>query len=244
MAKKLKDYYGKEGATILGEKIENIYPEFNKKDFINHIIKKVKNLEFLDRQDVYVESFNKYLPKKYEENIKIFRKILGPELKTDIGMFKEGWWLWPVGRYVETNGVKNIDISLKFIYELTKRFTGEFAIRPLLEKNPKKVLKILKKWSEDKNVHVRRLSSESLRSRLPWASHNTVFSDNFDDCFKILDNLKNSSEKFVQKSIGNNINDLFKSDPKLAKRIINSWSKKDKTPETEWIIKHGMRNQK
>ncbi len=54
-------------------------------------------------------------------------------------MFREGWWLWPLGRYVEKNGDIDFSVSMDFIYELTKRFTGEFAIRPLIKKYPKKV---------------------------------------------------------------------------------------------------------
>jgi hypothetical protein len=43
------------------------------------------------------------LPDNYEYNMKILEKILGLELKQETGMFSEGWWLWPVGRYVESS---------------------------------------------------------------------------------------------------------------------------------------------
>jgi len=41
------------------------------------------------------------LKKINPEIIALFHDILGPELKTSEGMFTHGWWLWPVGRYVE-----------------------------------------------------------------------------------------------------------------------------------------------
>ena len=69
------------------------------------------------------------MPKSYSETITIFKKILGPELETAKGMFTYGWWLWPVGRYVERHGIIDFQTSVDFIYELTKRFTGEFAMR-------------------------------------------------------------------------------------------------------------------
>lgn len=134
-----------------------------------HLKKELRDKEFLDRQDVFVSAFEKYLTQDYKKNIGIFEKILGPELETTTGMFTYGWWLWPVGRYVEKHGTKDFETSIDFIYELTKRFTGEYAIRPLLAKSPKKTLKIVLKWSKDKNVHVRRLASEGIRIRLPWA---------------------------------------------------------------------------
>lgn len=243
MAQKFKDYYGRKGAVVLGEKIGEVYPDFDHKAFVSFVAKETRGLSFLARQEVYVRAFDKYLPKSYKAKLNLFTKILGPELKTETGMFKEGWWLWPVGRYVEINGLSDLEKSLDFIYELTKRFTGEFAIRPLLESKPKKVLAVLKKWSKDKNVHVRRLASEALRPRLPWARRNTVLVDYFEQCFVILDNLKDSPEKFVQKSVGNNLNDLFKEKPILAKRVISRWDKKKKSPATAWILKHGLRRQ-
>jgi 3-methyladenine DNA glycosylase AlkC len=62
-----------------------------------------------------------------------------------------------------------LKISLNFIKELTKRFTGEYAIRPLLATKPKETIKTTVKWSKDENVHVRRLASEGVRISLPWS---------------------------------------------------------------------------
>jgi len=76
--------------------------------------------EFSERMDVFVNGFEQYLPNAYEQNIVIFEKILGEELKQETGMFSEGWWLWPIGRYVEKHGVENLKVSLAFIKELTK----------------------------------------------------------------------------------------------------------------------------
>ncbi len=87
-----------------------------------------------------MDAFEQFMPKSYPETISIFTKILGPELETTEGMFTYGWWLWPVGRYVERHGVIDFHTSVHFIYELTKRFTGEFAMRPLIEKYPEKAL--------------------------------------------------------------------------------------------------------
>jgi hypothetical protein len=117
--------------------------------------------------DIFVTAFESFLSNNYENNIKLFENILGPELQTETGMFTEGWWLWPIGRYVEKHGIENVIISLAFIEELTKRFTGEYAIRPLLAIKTKETMKTILKWSKDQNVHIRRLASESVRIALP-----------------------------------------------------------------------------
>jgi 3-methyladenine DNA glycosylase AlkC len=159
-------------------------------------------------------------------------------------MFTYGWWLWPVGRYVERHGVIDFQRSVDFIYELTKRFTGEFAMRPLIEKYPEESIAIVLTWSKDPNVHVRRLASECMRIRLPWAKKSLVALDYFKSYKQILTNLNADTEKFVQKSVGNNLNDLMKEEPAKAKEIISEWQKNSPSKETLWIIKHGLRSER
>lgn len=244
MAKKFKDYYDTDCARLLSDKIGSVWSRFDKNKFIQKIESELSGKEFLERQDLFVEAFELCMTKDYKRNIAIFHKILGPELKTTAGMFIDGWWLWPVGRYVEKHGTEDFQTSMDFIYELTKRFTGEFAIRPLIEKFPKRSVKLILQWSKDKNVHVRRLASESIRIRLPWAKKTLVALDEFSTYKEILWNLKNDPERFVQKSVGNNLNDLMKEAPHKANEIITSWQKDNPSDITLWIIKHGSRSKR
>jgi 3-methyladenine DNA glycosylase AlkC len=229
---------------LLSQKIKTVCLDFDETAFIKYIDKNVSDKEFSKRIDVFADAFELYLPKSYEENIKTFEQILGDELKQESGMFSLGWWLWPVGRYVERRGIKNAEVSLNFIKELTKRFTGEFAIRPLLANKPKETMKIVEKWSKDENVHVRRLSSEGMQISLPWSKKIYIAIDEFEKYKVILTNLKNDKSKFVQKSVGNNLNDLYKEFPKKASEIIEEWKKDNPTKETMWIINHGLRSTK
>ena len=159
MAKKFKDYYDIDSAELIADKILQVDSTFNKRGFKSYLKKELPDKEFTARQDAFVDAFEKYLSKDYSKNISLFEKILGDELQTTEGMFIYGWWLWPVGRYVQRNGLNEYHASINFIYELTKRFTGEFAIRTLLEAKPKNTMKTMLKWSKDINVHVRRLAS-------------------------------------------------------------------------------------
>ncbi len=243
MAKKLKDYYNADYVRLLAEKLQQVRPEFDRKGFVRRLVRALDGKEFLERQDEIVDAFERFLGDDYTENITLFTDILGPELATEEGMFIHGWWLWPVGRYVERHGVKDFRTSMSFIYELTKRFTGEFAIRPLLTRYPKRTLRILKKWSKDKNVHVRRLASEGMRIRLPWAKKCLVALEEFESYKTILTNLRHDPSKFVQKSVGNNLNDLMKEAPLKAKEIIAGWERDSPSDATMWIIRHGHRGE-
>lgn len=244
MAKKLKDYYGTSCARLIVEKIKGVRPDFDEAGFVRYIQKGTVGREFLARQDVYVEAFEQWLGANYRANLRLFTRILGPKLETETGMFREGWWLWPIGRYVERHGVEDWGHSIDFIYELTQRFTGEFAIRPLLEAKPEATMQILLQWSGDKSVHVRRLASEGLRPHLPWAKKTLVALDHPKLYHAILSELRHDPSRFVQKSVGNNLNDLMKCAPELARRIIHAWQRSSPTPATEWIIHHGLRSER
>ena len=244
MAKKFKDYYDADCATLLAGKIKQEWPAFDSWAFVTAIENDLDDKGFLQRQDLFVDAFEQFLPLSYPEIIALFHDILGPELKTSEGMFTHGWWLWPMGRYVERHGTVDFKTSVTFICELTKRFTGEFAMRPLIEKYPEQAMEVLKKWSTDDNVHIRRLASECMRIRLPWARKSFAALSDFESYKQVLTNLKSDSEKFVQKSVGNNLNDLMKEDPGKAREIISEWQNDNPSKETLWIIKHGLRNER
>ncbi|MBJ8349493.1 hypothetical protein JHK64_02450 [Streptococcus sp. CSL7508-lung] len=68
--------------------------------------------------------------------------------------------------------------------------------------------------------------------------------DNFDQYYKILTNLKDDKDKYIQKSVANNLNDLYKEDEEKFYFIINNWEKGEVSKECQWVIKHGSRNVK
>ena len=86
-------------------------------------------------------------------------------------MFKHYYWVLPIGKFVEKYGLENFSVSIKAIEEITKRNTGEYAIRPYLRRYPKKTIAVMEKWSKSKNFHLRRLASEGTRPKLPWATN-------------------------------------------------------------------------
>jgi 3-methyladenine DNA glycosylase AlkC len=215
---------------------------FDQKTFTADLLGHLDDKELFARFDLIVDAMEKSMENNYSANIQAFYNILGPELTKPEGMFNFGWWLWPIGRYVERHGNENWELSLSFLKELTKRFTGEYAIRPLLKEHPKEVMDELILWIKDENVHVRRLASEGVRIRLPWSQNIFAALNEFDRYVIILTNLKDDSEKFVQKSVGNNLNDLFRYAPDKAEYIIAEWKKTPETKARLWIVKHGTRN--
>lgn len=148
----------------------------------------------------------------------------------------------PIAKFVEKYGLNDFEVSMKAIEEITKRNTGEYTIRPFLEQFPKETLVQMKAWSKSKNKHVRRLASEGVRPRLPWATKLDQFIENPTPFFPILNNLKDDPSKYVQKSVANCINDVFKDNPTLGKELINKWAVGKISQQRKWIIKHALRN--
>lgn len=238
---KHKDHYNNQYILDLSEKLKQAQPDFNTDKFSEALVGKLDDKELFDRFDFIVDALETCLSEDYRGNINAFYQILGPELEQSTGMFSFGWWLWPIGRYVERHGNEDWEVSLAFLKELTKRFTGEYAIRPLLKEHPREVMDELIQWSKDANVHVRRLACEGVRIRLPWSGKIDVAITDFERYSEILTNLKDDPEKFVQKSVGNNLNDLYKDAPEKADFLISEWRKTPSTKAQEWIIKHGQR---
>ncbi len=148
----------------------------------------------------------------------------------------------PLAKYVEKYGINNFEASIQAIEEITKRNTGEYTIRPFLELHQDKTLKVMKSWSLNNNKHIRRLSCEGLRPRLPWAKKLDSFIQDPNPILPIINNLKNDTSKYVQKSVANCINDILKDNLEIGQQLINSWSTRELSKETKWIIKHALRN--
>ncbi len=239
--KQLKLWFDKDLAIMLSDKILPIKPSFPKKKFVQLVDKQVAALELKDRVAVIADSLAICLGDTYEKNIEILLQILGPENLEETGMFTNYYWVMPIAKYIETNGLAHFDISMNAIKEITKRNTGEYTIRPYLEQHPKKTLKVMKKWAKDKNKHVRRLASEGVRPRLPWATKLDQFIKDPQPILPILELLKDDTSKYVQKSVANCLNDILKDNFEIGKAVVESW-KPNATKERKWIIKHALRN--
>ena len=238
----LKYYFDQQLAVLLADKIIPLHPAFNKKTFVRKITSVVKDLELKQRVAAIADALAQQLPSSYPQTLKILTGILGPENMKETGMFTEGYWLMPVAYYVEKHGVGHVDISIGFIEELTKRHTGEYTIRPFLINYPSKTLKVMERWSKSRNFHVRRLASEGIRPRLPWATKVTMFSEDPSPILRILKNLKSDKSMYVRKSVANNLNDLLKENYPWTISVLKQW-RTNASEETRWIIKHALRNE-
>ncbi|MFT5112389.1 MAG: 3-methyladenine DNA glycosylase AlkC [Parasphingorhabdus sp.] len=240
--KKLKLYFDKELALLLARKIKPHFSQFKYRLFVKHVEQNIDEHELKKRVEVIADGLHDFLPADYSEALNILTKILGPENSKETGMFTEGYWLMPIAFFVEKYGLNYYEESILFIKEVTKRNTGEYAIRPFLLAYPEKTLAVALTWSQDSNRHVRRLASEGLRPRLPWAKKIDIFSDDPSAVFEVLDSLKSDPSAYVRKSVANNVADFLKENYDYTITILDKWHV-NASPETRWVIKHALRNE-
>lgn len=140
--------------------------------------------------------------------------------------------------FVEVFGLKNFDESMDVLEFFTEFGSSEFAVRQFIKLDQKRALKFFTKWSKSKNHHVRRLSSEGLRPRLPWGEALNEFKKNPAAILPILENLKNDESEYVRRSVANNLNDISKDHPQLVLDLMQRW-KREKVSEN--LIRHALR---
>lgn len=245
--KGLKRYFGMNLADIFIQKLLEVDETFDHEGYIQFLEEgDIYSREMISRTELHAAGFRKFLHTDYGKALEILVQILGPENEKETGMFTTWYWLWPVSKFIEVYGYEDIensyDSSIRAIEEITKRHTGEFAIRPFIRANPEQTLQIIKLWAKSENVHVRRLATEGIRPRLPWAKKLDLFVEDPQPIFDILEILKQDKSKFVQKSVANNLNDYLKENFTATMELLERWKNENPAKETEWIIKHATRN--
>ncbi len=237
-SKLLKDWYGVSFVNILAGELGLS----DQGRFVKEYKKKYRSLELKQRLNLVSDLLDLHLGSSYVGKLKKLKNLLGSEYPYETGMMNHGFYLYPISQFVENKALVDVSASLDFIYELTKRFTGEFAIRPIARHDKKRILKITKEWSRDRNFHVRRLASEGLRVRLPWGQGIDWVREDPALTLPVLNKLKNDPVLYVRRSVANAMGDIIKVDEELGFDTLTSWLKGNVSPEVCWVILHAIRH--
>ncbi len=237
----LKHYFGVELAERLASLIVPHDASFPANDFVEAVAEQVGPLELKERVAVISRELRHSLPADYIVSLDILLQLLGPENETEEGMFTNGYFLMPVAHFVEVYGLDHFDVSMRALYEITKRHTSEYAIRPYLARYPDESLALLTTWTKDANPHVRRLVSEGTRPRLPWAKRMDPLYGDPRRNLALLEPLWNDSSFYVRKSVANHLNDLTKVDKDATLDwLLDQWDRGGE--HTPWIVRQSLRS--
>ena len=238
----IRDLLNPTAVNELGNRLKKAWPKFDKKNFTQFINPKLPELTYSERSTLITDALDKYLPKDFPTAADILIKAqllayTSDQLEDSLGRFI----VVTECNYISRNGLNHFDISMNALYEMTQRLTAEFSIRIFLIKYQKKTLAILKKWTKDKNPHVRRLVSEGSRPFLPWGKRLHAFKDNPELTIALLEYLKNDPSEYVRRSVANHLNDHAKNHPDLVVKTLKKWKKEFPHKNMDRLIKHATR---
>lgn len=231
MAQPLKDLYTHEYVSKLAHALQLVYPKFQHAAFVQAVFNpEWKHKELKARLRHITHCLHQFLPLPYNKQLEILKKV-APPFSGFLALFFPD--------FVEVYGLNEPDLSINALAFFTQYSSSEFAVRPFLVKYEKRMLKQHAKWAKDSNHHIRRLASEGMRPRLPWAVALPMFKKNPTPLIPILEQLKQDPSEYVRKSVANCLNDISKDHPELVIALVNKW--KGTSPETDWIVKHASR---
>ena len=237
----LKMILDKEAISQLSINLHSSYPEFDRNNFVKNAMNGIDSLSITERSKHIAKSMKDYLPNNYFEAIQVILKSLTPALEKTEGNGLAGLFYMPHCSFIAEYGLDDFEISMNAQYELTKRFTCEYSIRPFIENEQKRTMKILYKWMKDKDPHIRRLCSEGTRPRLPWSTKIDSFVKDPSPAMAILEHLKNDEDLYVRRSVANHLGDIAKDHLDLVLQICENWLE-DANPNLKWLIRHALRN--
>ncbi|RPJ25262.1 MAG: DNA alkylation repair protein, partial [Chloroflexi bacterium] len=236
----VRDVFNEKVVNQLAGNLARAWHGFDAEGFSNSINSRLKALSFSERSNLIRDRLGEYLPKDYSRALEIILKALPPEMTENEITGYDGFIIMPQNDFVAKYGLDHYDLSMQALYQMTKRFTAEGAIRPFILKYPERTLAILSEWAEDENCHVRRLISEGTRPRLPWTMQLKQFIEDPRPVLGLLEKLKTDPELMVRRSVANNLNDIAKDNPELVVKTLGRWQKIN-NEGTQWLIRHATR---
>ncbi|PCJ20733.1 MAG: DNA alkylation repair protein [Candidatus Cloacimonadota bacterium] len=226
-----KNVFSLEFVNSLALEISKVDKNFEVKNFTSYTLDEdFDNKELKERMRHISQSLKNFLPNSYKKSIEILMKIT-PSFN--------GLATMVLPDYVEVYGLNDLRLSIKALETFTKYGSSEFGVRPFLIKYPDEMIEQMCLWSKSNNVDVRRLASEGIRPRLPWAMSLPFLKKDPTKIIPILENLKDDESEYVRKSVANNINDISKDHPNLVLCLMESWIGANKN--RDWIVKHACR---
>lgn len=216
--------------------IKRVYDQFEDQACLDDIMIALPPLELKERISLIRKNLEIYLPDDYLETTQILLDSLKTVEETGDFVFAA------YSEYIEFNGcdLEHLDYSLEMLGEYTKWFSVEFSIRKFINLYPEKSFDMMTKWSKSDHVDQRRLASEGLRPKLPWASK---IDFDYTLPLKILDNLYYDSSRYVVRSVANHLNDVSKIDPDIVVEVLRKWQESGRQEEKEmtYLINHALR---
>lgn len=242
MAEPLKNFFDVRLVASLADELGRAHPALDRRRFVRDGLDGLEALELLARGEHLARVLRRHLPDDFERAVEVLIASLPAERAPSDGLPAMAPFRYlPHVCFVARYGLDHFEASMRAQYELTQRFSAESSIRPFLIRYPEATYQQLTSWASDPNVHVRRLVSEGTRPRLPWAPRLRDFQREPGPVLALLERLKDDPERYVQRSVANNLNDIAKDHPDRVVEVCRGW-REGAGEGRRWIIQHALRS--
>ena len=238
MAEPFKNMFREETVRQLAEALAAA-GSFDVEAFLADAITGLDDLELKNRVRHLSSVLRSHLDPDFRLAVAHILRALPPPLSQAEGV-TAGFILWPMCQFVEDHGLQDPEASIPALYELTRRFSAEFAIRPFLLHYPERTLAKLSEWALDPDQHVRRLVSEGSRPRLPWGLRLQPLVDDPTPILPLLEQLRDDPEEYVRRSVANNLNDIAKDHPEVVVDTCRRWLD-GASKNRQRLVRHALR---
>lgn len=228
----LKDWFNEPLYRSLAALLQSASPKFDPKRFLASTLDGLTERSLMQRMHQTTLAVDSALPGTFRQKIATLQKIAPKIGHNFISIF--------LSDFVATFGLDDPDFSLQSLHHFTRFGSAEFAVRPFIQHDPDRTLKVMHVWTADPSEHVRRLASEGSRPRLPWGLRLQSLVQNPDPTGPILDALRDDPSLYVRKSVANHLNDITKDHPHWVLERLTTWDI-TATHHRHWIAKHACR---
>ena len=157
-----------------------------------------------------------------------------------------GWVCFTIGARPDYSLEKRLQAIRPFAddHHFGVREWAWLAVRPHLVKELGAAISALAGWALDGSERIRRFTSEATRPRGVWCAHIKQLKQEPQLGLPILEPLRADPSVYVQKSVGNWLNDTAKDNPQWVMDLCNKWLRESSDPATQYICKRAQRSLK
>jgi 3-methyladenine DNA glycosylase AlkC len=154
-----------------------------------------------------------------------------------------GWAAFAVGQNESIDATKRLKAIRVFAADshFGVREWAWMAVRSIVVTQPLEAIKVFTPWTQDKDANVRRFASEATRPRGVWAASIPLLRKEPEHALPILEALKLDSEKYIEDSVANWLNDAAKDQPRWVEHLLSQW---ERVGVAERLIKRAARSLK